>query len=245
MGLIKDTPSIALPPNAFSDVLNVRFNNGGVNKIEGERKLFPTLTGLTGDIVHIAWWANPNLTPTNGYYIVVTDDGTLDRIYVIRATDGAIRDLGIELPRGGTWQHTVYQGGYAIILNNGIARPMYILDSTGNTDMSELDMFDLPGWDSYFTTEVAFNDIFDPAIHLSEFDLGRKIDFTLEEVTLTVYDGDDKSRKFTKTLTSETTVDQATLSFDERTNTHIITVATAPYFPASIAPAQRYFTAPP
>lgn len=228
MGLIKDTPPIALPPNAFSDVLNVRFNNGGVNKIEGERKLFPTLTGLTGDIIHIAWWANPNITPTDGYYVVVTDDETLNRIYVIRASDGSIRDLGIELPRGGTWQHTVYQGGYAIILNNGIARPMYILDSTGNTDMSELDAFELPGWDSYYTNEVAFNDVFDPAIHITEFDLGRSIDFTLEEVIVTIYDGDDKSKKFTKTLTSETTVDQCTLSFDERTNTHIVTIATAP-----------------
>ena len=228
MGLIKDTPPIALPPNAFSDVLNVRFNNGGVNKIEGERKLFPTLTGLTGDIIHIAWWANPNITPTDGYYVVVTDDEALNRIYVIRASDGSIRDLGIELPRGGTWQHTVYQGGYAIILNNGIARPMYILDSTGNTNMSELDAFELPGWDSYYTNEVAFNDVFDPAIHITEFDLGRYIDFTLEEVIVTIYDGDDKSRKITKTLTSETTVDQCTLSFDERTNTHIVTIATAP-----------------
>ena len=228
MGLIKDTPPIALPPNAFSDVLNVRFNNGGVNKIEGERKLFPTLTGLTGNIIHIAWWANPNITPTDGYYVVVTDDELLNRIYVIRASDGSIRDLGIELPRGGTWQHTVYQGGYAIILNNGIARPMYILDSTGNTDMSELDAFELPGWDSYYTNEVAFNDVFDPAIHITEFDLGRYIDFTLEEVIVTIYDGDDKSRKITKTLTSETTIDQCTLSFDERTNTHIVTIATAP-----------------
>lgn len=228
IGLIKDTPSIALPPNAFSDVLNVRFNNGGINKINGEELLFPAITEITGDIIHIAWWANPNLTPSNGYYVIVTDDGTLDRVYIVRANDGTVRDLGVTLPRGGDWDHTVYQGGYAIILNNGIARPMYILDSTGNVDITELDIYDLPGWDSYYTNEVAFNSVFDPAIHLTEFDLGREIDFTVEEVVVTVYDGNDNSRKFTKTLTSETTIDQATLSFDERTNSHIITIATAP-----------------
>ena len=227
MGLIKDTPPIALPPNAFSDVLNVRFNNGGVNKIEGERNLFSSLTGVIGNIIHIAWWANPNLTPTDGYYLIVTDDGTLDRVYVVRATDGSVKNLGIELPRGGNWQHTVYQGGYAIIINNGVARPMYILDKTGNTDMSNLNAYDLPGWDSYYTNEVAFNNVFDPAIHLTEFDLGRSIDFSLEEVTVTVYDANDKSKKFSKVLTSETTIDQCTLSFDERTDTHIVTIATA------------------
>ena len=227
MGLIKDTPPIALPPNAFSDVLNVRFNNGGVNKIEGERDLFSSLTGVVGNIIHIAWWANPNLTPTDGYYVIVTSDGTLDRVYVVRATDGSVKNLGVELPRGGNWQHTVYQGGYAIIINNGVARPMYILDKTGNTDMSNLNAYDLPGWDSYYTNEVAFNNVFDPAIHLTEFDLGREIDFSLEEVTVTVYDADDKSKKFSKVLTSETTVDQCTLSFDERTDTHIVTIATA------------------
>jgi len=227
IGMVKDTPSIALSPNAFSDALNVRFNNGGVNKIEGERLLFPELTSLTGEIIHVAWWANPNLTPTDGYYLVVTDDGILDRVYVVRASDGVVHNLGVELPRGGNWQHTLYQGGYAIILNNGIARPMYILDTTGNTDITELNMYDLPGWDSYYTNEVAFNDVFDAAIHVPEFDLGREVDFSLEEIVVNVYDKDDKSRKISVVLTSESTIDQCTLSFDERTNTHIVTIATA------------------
>ena len=226
MGLIKDTPSIALPPNAFSDVLNVRFNNNSINKIEGELELYPSLP-LTGDIIHIAWWANPNVTPNDGYYILVTSDGDYDYVYTVKAKSTQIKDMGVKVPTGGDWQHTVYQGGYAIILNNGITRPMYILDSTGNTNIYELDIFELPGWDSYYTNEVAFNDVFDPAIHLTEFDLGRKIDFSLEEVIVTVYDAEDKSKKFSNTLTSETTVDQCTLSFDERTDTNIVTIATS------------------
>jgi hypothetical protein len=229
VGLVKDTPAIALPTNAFSDVLNVRFNNGCVEKIPGEAKLFSSFTGdaIVGSLIHIAWWANPNLTPTNGYYVVVATDNTTDRVYIVRASDGNTKDLELDVPTGGNWQHTVYQGGYAIIINNGVARPWYILDSTGNTDMSILDAFELPGWDSYFTNEVAFNDIYNSDIHVAEFDLGKRVNFDLEEVIVTVYSGTDNSKKFSVTLTSVTTVAQATSSLDTVTNTHLVTVATA------------------
>jgi hypothetical protein len=229
VGLVKDTPAIALPTNAFSDVLNVRFNNGCVEKIPGEAKLFSSFTGdaIVGSLIHIAWWANPNLTPTNGYYVVVATDNTTDRVYIVRASDGNTKDLELDVPTGGNWQHTVYQGGYAIIINNGVARPWYILDSTGNTDMSILDAFELPGWDSYFTNEVAFNDIYNSDIHVAEFDLGKRVNFDLEEVIVTVYSGTDNSKKFSVILTSVTTVAQATSSLDTVTNTHLVTVATA------------------
>ena len=229
VGLVKDTPAIALPTNAFSDVLNVRFNNGCVEKIPGEAKLFSSFTGdaIVGSLIHIAWWANPNLTPTNGYYVVVATDNTTDRVYIVRASDGNTKDLELDVPTGGNWQHTVYQGGYAIIINNGLARPWYILDSTGNTNMTLLDAFELPGWDSYFTNEVAFNDIYNSDIHVAEFDLGKRVNFDLEEVIVTVYSGSDNSKKFSVILTSVTTVAQATSSLDTVTNTHLVTVATA------------------
>ena len=229
VGLVKDTPAIALPTNAFSDVLNVRFNNGCVEKIPGEAKLFSSFTGdtIVGSLIHIAWWANPNLTPTNGYYVVVATDNTTDRVYIVRASDGNTKDLEIDVPTGGNWQHTVYQGGYAIIINNGLARPWYILDATGNTNIALLDAFELPGWDSYFTNEVAFNDIYNSDIHVAEFDLGKRVNFDLEEVIVSVYSGTDSSKKFSVTLTSVTTVAQATSSLDPVTNTHLVTVATA------------------
>lgn len=230
VGLVKDTPPIGLPTNAFSDVLNVRFNNGCVEKLPGEAKLFTSYTGDTivgDDFIHIAWWANPNLTPSDGYYVVVTTDATYDYVYAIRASDGNVRNLGVTVPSGGTWQHTVYQGGYAIIINNGIARPFYILDATGNTDMTTMDAFELPGWDSYFTNETTIDDVYDADLHLSEFDLGKLVDFDVEEVNLRVYSGVDSSLKFGVALTSVTTVGQATVSVDPTTNTHIVTVATA------------------
>ena len=229
VGLVKDTPAIALPTNAFSDVLNVRFNNGCVEKISGEAKLFSSFTGdaIVGNLIHIAWWANPNLTPSNGYYVVVATDNTTDRVYIVRASDGNTKDLELDVPTGGGWQHTVYQGGYAIIINNGLARPWYILDSTGNTDMALLDAFELPGWDSYFTNQVAFNDIYNSDIHVAEFDLGKKVNFDLEEVVVAVYSGTDSRKKFSVTLTSVTTVSQVTSSLDPVTNTHLVSIAVA------------------
>lgn len=231
VGLVKDTPAIALPPNAFSDVMNVRFSNGCVSKMSGEKEIISSLTGDTNTFVgtykHIAWWANPNLTPSDGYFLVVTQNNNLDRVYVIRASDGYVRDLQISVPSGGTWQHTVYQGGYAIVLNNGIARPMYILDADGNLDITTLDMFELPGWDSYYANEVAFNDVYDTAIHLPEFDLGRIVDFDAEQVIVSVYSSASEL-KFQVTLDSVTTVSQCTLSYDQSTDSHFVTIATAP-----------------
>lgn len=230
VGLVKDTPAIALPTNAFSDVLNVRFNNGCVEKMPGEAKLFTAYSGdpIVGNLIHIVDWANPNLTPTDGYYVVVATDGTLDRAYAVRASDGNTRFLGIEVLTGGVWQHTVFQGGYAVVLNNGVARPWYVLDATGNTDMTTLDAFELPGWDSYYTNEEALNDVFDAGLHVAEFDLGRTVNFDLEEVVVTVLSSVNSSTKFSVTLTSVTTVAQATTSLDPTTNTHIVTIATAP-----------------
>ena len=35
-GVVKDTPPVALSPNVFTDVRNVRFKDGAVRKITGE-----------------------------------------------------------------------------------------------------------------------------------------------------------------------------------------------------------------
>ena len=43
VGVILDSPPVSLPPNALSDVRNVRFKDGAVRKMEGEVNLFPNL----------------------------------------------------------------------------------------------------------------------------------------------------------------------------------------------------------
>lgn len=234
VGLIKDTPSLALPGNGYSDVKNVRFTNGSVQKMTGEVELISAATLSTfngnvgiGEVVYVAWWDNPNLSPNNGYYIVVGRANNLDSLYIVNANDLTIENLDFTVPSGGTWQHTVFQGGYAFIMNNGISRPVYILDETGNTDITQLEAYELPGWDSYYTKEDTVNDVYDADIHIPDFDLGRKIDFTLEEVIVNVIDGTTGTRKFSNSHASQGTVLQSTLSFDPSTNTHIVSIALA------------------
>lgn len=231
VGMIKDTPSITLPPQAFSDALNVRFRDGCINKISGEVNLLPTLTGdpITGTYLHVSWWSSPNVTPTDGYFVIVSTDNTYDYLYLVRASDGNTRDLGVQVPSGGQWQSTVYQGGYSVIINNGIARPFYVLDTVGNTDMTTLTAYELPGWDSYYTNEVSLDDVYDVSLHIPEFDLGRTVDFNLEEVVATCYDAETGDVKFSVTVGSVTTVDQVTISYDEVTDSHIATLATSTF----------------
>lgn len=234
VGLIKDTPAIALPSNGYSDVKNIRFTNGSIQKMTGEVELISqsVLSSYNnnlgvGEVVYTAWWNNPNLTPNNGYFIVVGQANGLDSLYIIDAKTLTIESLDFKVPSGGTWQHTVFQGGYAFVLNNGISRPVYILDETGNTDISELEAYELPGWDSYYTKEEAVNDVYDPDIHIPDFDLGRKIDFTLEEVIVNVIDSTTKARKFSNTHSTAGTELQTTLVFDSTTNTHFVSIALA------------------
>ena len=76
-GVVIDTPPVALAPNIFTDVRNVRFKDGAVRKMEGElllNNVSVTLgSGTIGKIRYFAVWENPNRQPFGCYYIFVTD----------------------------------------------------------------------------------------------------------------------------------------------------------------------------
>ena len=77
-GVVKDTPPIALAPNIFTDVKNVRFKDNAIRKMEGELLLNDITSDLSsplsfGEIRHFAVWENPNKQPTGCYYIWVVD----------------------------------------------------------------------------------------------------------------------------------------------------------------------------
>ena len=61
---------------------------------------------------------------------------------------------------GGHWQHTFFQGGFSIIVNNGLEAPRYMLDNEDNTMTANVgegddNLFaDLPGWASYAVDTV-------------------------------------------------------------------------------------------
>ena len=171
LGLIADTPSIALANNAFSDALNVRFDDGAIRKVKGYVEIFAT-HGLT-NIRLLAFWPNPNKpmwVVVNRQDVSGTDK---DFIYTLELdSSGALispvnrsYDTTNGYTASSSWQHTVFNGGYSFIINNAAERPQHITAQQGVdlavTSLTSADKFaDLPGWDSYTSGTVAANDLF-------------------------------------------------------------------------------------
>jgi hypothetical protein len=183
-GVVKDLPAASLGQNIFTDCLNVRFRDGAVRKMEGEEAI---TTPFSNPIIYIAFWDNPNLNPGTGYYIVVTNNGSTDTIHAIK-NDGVqtTNVLKSGIAQGGIWQHTLFNGGFTFIINNGVERPLYIQDVSGNTNIANLDMYELPGWDSYYSNEEISSAVWDSANQTLDFNLGQLVDFNIKEATITI-----------------------------------------------------------
>ena len=229
-GVVVDMPAVSLAQNIFTDCLNVRFRDGAVRKMEGEEAI---TTPFTDPILYVAFWDNPNLAAGTGYYIVVTNNGSTDSIFAIK-NDGVqtTHTLKTGIAQGGVWQHTLFNGGFSFIINNGIEKPLYIQDVAGNTNIANLDMYEIPGWDSYYSNEEVISTVWDPANQTLDFDLGQLVDFTKKEVTCTIINNETGTirnfAKFTAIGSNSTDADGAsqttfTCALDTDTNTTIIT----------------------
>ena len=171
-GVIKDTPTVGLAPNVFTDARNMRFRDMAAWKMKGDVALTADLTipmpggSTAGNILFITWWNNPNLVPSNTtYYVFVAEQkigGNVvgNRTFLYR-TDGTINDVTPTTDLQGTgankgfaasenWQSTEFAGGFCLIINNGIQAPHFIMDDVDNTDIAAVPNFSkLPGWESY------------------------------------------------------------------------------------------------
>ena len=80
----------------------------------------------------------------------------------ITSKAGHYHRIGNNFSRQGKWQHTLFNGGFTFIINNGVQRPQYVTDAEGNIDITqlELSLADLPGWDSYQVNELLLSDTF-------------------------------------------------------------------------------------
>lgn len=224
VGLLKDIPDLTLPQNGFSDALNVRFRNNAIHKMHGEVDLGEFGNG-DEDIIFVTYWPNPNLAPNDGYYVYVSTDGTTDTVYMRSVTGSTVNELYTETT-GGTWQSTLFQGGYILILNNTKDVPKYISDADGNTDISEIEAYDLVGWnDDYSTLEEVINQTYNSDTSSRDFYLGKKLDFTLNKVIAYIIDERGDIKHNTE-LTSTGTEGEFTLSLDSDTNTHFVTAST-------------------
>ena len=101
----------------------------------------------------------------NAYLVKVGDLGRYDLLTneimpVVLSPDAVTRDdedneiIGAnfkgQFQSGGNWQHTFFQGGFTLIINNGLQTPHFILDSENAINVEDVPPFaELPGWDSY------------------------------------------------------------------------------------------------
>ena len=199
-GVVIDTPPVALEPNVFTDVRNVRFKDGAVRKMSGELLLNNITEDLVpanekfGQVRYFAVWENPNLAPIGCYYIWVVDyvrAGIIvgQKVYIQDHT-GTKKDITPSSMANGFvfttfgWQHTLFSGGFSFIINNGIDKPHYILDAPGNTNINNIVLAELPGWDSYQVEQQVYNDVY-ATNNSTVFDLGQKVDFTSNQILVT------------------------------------------------------------
>ena len=200
-GVVKDTPPIALAPNIFTDVRNVRFKDGAIRKMEGELLLNNIQDELTGSLSHgkvryFAVWQDPNLQPTGCYYIFVVDllnnNIIVGQKVYIQDHLGTKRDITPSTLNSGNgftfstdgWMHTLFNGGFTFIINNGIEKPHYIKDTPGNTNINNIVLAELPGWDSYNVAQTTHSDTFSTG-DTNVFDLGQKVDFAANKISVT------------------------------------------------------------
>jgi hypothetical protein len=153
VGVIADHPSIVLPPNAYSNALNVRFNDGRIEGIPGDEvRLAPA--AIVNPLAGIFW------PKSDGFkFMVGLSNGTIQALDPVTGT-GTIAgsqftdtdfttDLAVTYPVGGylgatdTWQCGLFGGGRAVFFNDGVTTPLYCLDQETATN----DKFrQFPGW---------------------------------------------------------------------------------------------------
>ena len=198
-------------PNLFDDSSNLI---GGV------------AANFDGSILkYLVWWPNPNILPNNqGYYLVIAEETRLvaddtvplegntdpthqrDIVYLVDVTGANKVQKGVfSRTEEGYWQHTFFQGGFALIINNGIDIPHYILDKNNNTDINAVpDFAELPGWDSYEVNQLILQDTFDPAVNSYIFDLGQNVDFSINRIVVERINSAAPSTTVTLTASGDT-----------------------------------------
>ncbi len=132
-GLNTDLPPMIVPMNTFTDVLNVRFNNNSIETITGETT--NRIVSNTPDFgVH---WRRPdqgyNIFGKNGSFVRVDSAGS--EAVMLNSVDAKYSDSD--------WHSTYFNGGYAVIINNGTSTPLYCLynDVVAGSTFQEL-----PNW---------------------------------------------------------------------------------------------------
>jgi len=149
-GLNTDVSPMLLPMNVFTDVMNVRFDDEAVQTITGERSYT-----LNDDSQHGLHWR----TPDGGKNVYVSYDRPLTGVRVTSEdAQGNITDISPLVPAGfasdsgNVIQSCTFNGGYAVIINDGQNTPHYSLYGDA---VSEANITPLPGWNYVSGTFVS------------------------------------------------------------------------------------------
>ena len=155
VGVIQDAPASTLPPGAWTNARNVRFDDGAIRRMKGETPIFAD-HGLT-NIQHIAYWENPN----KRCYVVINRETGGDYVYLVSvggsgteiAPARVMNDENMPLAFSENWTSAQFNGGYTFIINNGIDAPQHsTVQLGGASNIGGQPPFEmLPGWDSYIS----------------------------------------------------------------------------------------------
>ncbi len=132
-GINWDVPAAQLPPNVFTDALNVRFRNKAIYSTLGE-SLYATVASLTPEYgIH---WPRP-VSPCD---IFAKDAKICKRL--ADGTESLLYNPGSGHANA-TWMFDLFGGGYAVIANDGNSTPKYALY---NDTLADNAFIDFPGW---------------------------------------------------------------------------------------------------
>lgn len=132
-GWNSDMPPLILPQNTFTDVMNVRFDDEAIQATTGETT-YKSVSTLPDFGIH---WRRPD----QGYNIFAKN-GNIVRIDA-SGNQSAMLTSSSSSYNNSDWQGTLFNGGFAIVINNGTSTPLYCLYGSSTAGSS---FQPLPNW---------------------------------------------------------------------------------------------------
>jgi len=132
-GLNTDIPAMLIPMNTFNDVLNVRFDNEAIETITGETT-YKALSIAANYGIH---WQRPDQA-----YNIFVRDGNAVRVDSAGNESVMLSSVNSQYSNS-DWQGTTFNGGFAVIINNGKSTPLYCLYNDINAGST---FQPLPNW---------------------------------------------------------------------------------------------------
>lgn len=141
-GVMKETPAHRLPPEAWTDALNVRFVDKRAQKFGGDAQVMGTPSGPPGFVMAVD-------NAGDVFWIYAEAVGTGSKVYAYNSgTHNDISQIGgYDVSRYRDWNGDVFQG--IPILNYGAGVPQYWATPNVSTDLD-----DIPAWPAATTAKI-------------------------------------------------------------------------------------------